>query len=325
MEKRKDEVQEISKELKQKTDRELQKLREELYRLRKLKAQKEKERKIKEEEQKQALEEEIEVKTEVQSEKEAEILVKQATPAVTETPKEAAGSEQIEDSFQELDSLLSEELAKEDHKTYEKRASYIESQLQKLEQEIVGETGLIEEELSPYEKLLKEYPWLEQPRYEYMFQIPNKTKNPNDFESWCNEWSKVLFDYAKYAILHILYLRQLYTQKPFSNFENRKKAIQEISNKLVKQDLARWLSKKKEKLRVYWKTLDLLAEEIYEWAYEIGKLEPILVYEVREARKEFNNLPKEDIEKIIELLSENKRAELIKLDDGKIAFKIILE
>jgi hypothetical protein len=304
MEKQKDEVKEISKELKERADKELERLRRELYRLRKLKEQKEKEKK----------------ETEATSEE----IPKNST-SISEKQKETGGTKQIEESFEEIDTLLSEELEKEDHKTYEKSANYIQTELQKLEQEIIGETGLIEEELSPYEQLLDEYPWLEQPRYEYMFHIPNKTKNPSDFESWCNEWSKVMFDYAKYAILHIIYLRQLYTEKPFSNFENRKKAIKEISNWLVKQDLARWLSKKKEKLRVYWKTLDLMAEEIYDWAYEMGKLEPILIYEIREAKKEFNGLPKDDFEKIFEKLSEQKKAELIKLDDGKIALKILLE
>ncbi len=306
MEKQRDEVKEISKELKEKADKELERLRRELYRLRKLKEQKEKEKKKKK--KKTATEE----------------LTKESASSVSEKPKNISGVKEIEESFEEIDSLLSQELEKENHKTYEKNANYIETQLQKLEQEIIGETGLIEEELSPYEKLLDEYPWLEQPRYEYMFHIPNKTKNPNDFESWVNEWSKILFDYAKYAILHILYLRQLYTEAPFSKFENRKQAIKEISNWLVKQDLARWLSKKKEKLRVYWKTLDLMAEEIYDWAYDSGKLEPILIYEIREAKKEFNGLPKDEFEKIFEKLSEQNRAEIIKIKD-RIALKILLE
>lgn len=300
MERQKDKVKEVSKDLKQKTDKELERLREELLRLRMLKKQKEK---LKQEQR------ETEKNTQME----------------TEEDIETSGVEDIEERLQEIDTFLSKELERVDHKTYEKNAEFIESELQELEKEIVGEEGLIEEELSPLEKLIENYPWLEEARYDYMYHIPNKEKNPSDFESWQNEWAKVLFDYAKYAILHILYLRQLYTEAPFSNFENRKKAIREIADTLVDQDLAEWLSKKKEKLRVYWKTLDLWAEEVYEWAYEMGKLEPILIYEIRAAEGSFSSLPREDLEKIFEMLSEEGRGKIIKLEDGKIAFKIVLE
>jgi hypothetical protein len=320
MEKRRDDIKEVSKDLKEKTERELERLRKELYRLRKLKEQKEEGKK---QEQEQVEKEAQETGEEL--ELESNVKVREKGASTSEASAQLSGTEQIESSLGEIDALLSEEIEKSDHKTYEGKATYIESKLHELEQEIVGETGLIEEELSPYEQLLEEYPWLDQPRYEYMYQVPNKTRNPNDFESWANEWSKVLFDYAKYAILHILYLRQLYTEKPFSKFENRKKAIKEIGNMLVKQDLARWLSKKKDKLRVYWKTLDLLADEIYEWAYEMGKVETIIpIYEIREAKEEFNNLPKEDIEKIFKKLSEGKKAEIIRTQET-ISIKIFIE
>ncbi|TXT61711.1 MAG: hypothetical protein BAJALOKI3v1_750022 [Promethearchaeota archaeon] len=296
MERQKDKVKEVSKDLKEKTDKELERLRDELIRLRRLKKQKQAN-------QQQETQEQVEQEEEI----------------------DTSGVEDIEERFQEIDQLVTKEMERGDLKTYEEHASYIESELRELEKEIVGEEGLIEEELSTYEKLLENYPWLQEPRYEYMYQIPNKEKNPNDFESWQNEWAKVLFDYAKYAILHILYLRQLYTEAPFSNFENRKKAIREIAERLVNQELAEWLSKKKEKLRVYWKTLDLWAEEIYDWAYEMGRLEPILIYEIRDAAKEFSSLPKEDFEKIFEMLSEEGKGKIIKLENGKIAFKIDLE
>ena len=304
MERQKDKVKEVSKDLKQKTNKELDQLRAELNRLRMLK--KEKQKRIKQQQL-----------TQQQQINQEEELIQEEV--------ETSGVEDIEDRLQEIDNFLSKELERVDHKTYEKNAAYIEGELQELEKEIVGEAGLIEEELSPYEKLVESYPWLEETRYEYMYHIPNKTKNPNDYKSWQNEWAKVLFDYAKYAILHILYLRQLHTEAPFSNFENRKEAIKEIADKLVNQDLAQWLSKKKEKLRIYWKTLDLWAEEIYEWAYESGKLEPVLIYEFRAAEMEFSSLPKEDFEKIFEILSQNGKGKIIKLENGKIALKITLE
>jgi hypothetical protein len=120
-------------------------------------------------------------------------------------------------------------------------------------------------------------------------------------------------------------LRQLYDKKPFSKFPNRKNAIQEIAEELIEQGLAKWLSKKKEKLRVFWKTLDLWAEEIYEWALEWGKLEPIAIYELREAKQDFSNLPKDDIKEIFLILSREGRGKYIETENGQISLRIKLE
>ena len=158
-----------------------------------------------------------------------------------------------------------------------------------------------------------------------MFSLPNKKIDLKDYESWKSEWSKVLFDYARYAILHILYLRKLESEKPFSNFDNRNSALKELAEELVNKEQAEWLSKSKEKLRVYWKSLDNWAEEIYDWAMEISPLEPILLFEIRESNKDFNTLPHNDIIKIFKMLEKDKRGKIIKLDDGQLSFKIKIE
>jgi len=158
-----------------------------------------------------------------------------------------------------------------------------------------------------------------------MFSLPNKKTDLKDYESWKNEWSKVFFDYARYAILHILYLRKLEFEKPFSKFDNRNSALKEIAEELVNQEQAEWLSKSKEKLRVYWKSLDNWAEEIYDWAMEISPLEPILIFEIRESNKDFNTLPHNDIIKIFKILEKDKRGKIIKLNDGQLSFKIKIE
>jgi hypothetical protein len=296
MERQREKSKETSEEIQKVADKELEILKKELERLRELKKQKE----VKE---KEALKEET-IKTE-------EIY--------------KGNLEEIEERLNDIDKYLLKQFEQMDKSTYSENASYIESQLQKLEEEIIGEKGVIEKELSPYETLLEQYPWIEEPKYAFMYSIPNKKKNPSDYESWKTEWSKVLFDYAKCAILHIIYLRELYTEKPFSNFEDRKQAIREIAQELVDQELAKFLSKKKEVLRIYWKTLDVWASDLYDWAIDNGKLEPILLYEIRESKEEFSNLPKIDLEEIFRILSKDDRGNLIKLEDGQIAFKIKLE
>jgi len=283
---------------------ELEALRRELARLRELKRQKE----LKEKENTQEVTETIE-----NEEKESEKIYQTKL-------------NDVESKLNEIDKFLLKQFEDIDQRTYEQHADYIETQLQTLEEEIIGEKGLIEKELSPYEQLLNEYPWLEETKYEFMYTIPNKKKNPNDYESWKVEWSKVMFDYAKYAILHIIYLREVISEKPFSNFQNRQEAVKEIADELINQELAKFISKKKDKLRVYWKTLDVWADNLYDWAIDSGKVGPILIYEIRESnQKGLNNLPKDDLEEVFRILSKNNRGTIIRTDDGQIAFKIKLE
>jgi hypothetical protein len=158
-----------------------------------------------------------------------------------------------------------------------------------------------------------------------MFSMPNKKTDLKDYESWKQEWSKVLFDYARYALLHILYLRKLESEKPFSKFEDRSNALKEIADKLVENEQAEWLSKSKEKLRVYWKSLDNWAEEIFDWAMEISPLEPILIFEIRDSNKDFSNLPNDDIIKIFKMLEKDKKGKIIKLENGELSFKLLIE
>ena len=99
-----------------------------------------------------------------------------------------------------------------------------------------------------------------------------------------------------------------------------------IVDELIAQKQAKWFSKKKEKLRVYWKTLEGWSDEIYKWAYENGKLEPIMIFELREAKQEdFSSLPIEDLEAIFKILAKSRRAKILKLGNGQLAFKIKLE
>lgn len=281
---------EVPKEVEEKRDRDLEELRRELARLKQLKKQKELQ--------------------EIQEE---------------EISKENKTQVNLEERLNKIEDFLTTKLGEIDSKAYAQNAEEIEKELQIIEKEIIGEKAVVAKEVSTYELLLNDYPWLEQKRYIFMFSIPNKKKNTSDYESWKSEWSKVLFDYARYAILHILFIRSLHTAKPFSKFENRDKAIREIAEELVEKKQAEWLSKNKEKLRIYWKSIDNWAEEIYEWAKEISPLEPILIFEIRESNRDFSTLPKEDIEEIFKFLEKENRGRIITLEDGQISFKITVD
>ena len=296
MEHQKEKPKEVVKDTKEKPERELDGLSKELARLKELNKQKE----LKE----------IEV---------------EAGKITSETTQEELPSEEIEERLNKLEEILTSNLGEIDQKTYEQNAVQIEIELREIELEIVKEREAVTQEISTYELLLNDYPWLEEKRYIFMYSIPNKKTDLKDYESWKSEWSKVLFDYARYAILHILYLRQSESEKPFSNFEDRKKALEEIAEELIKKEQAEWLSKSKEKLRVYWKSLDNWAEEIYDWVMEISPLEPILIFEIRESNKAFSKLPNDDIIKIFKMLEKEKRGKIIRLEDDQVSFKIKIE
>ena len=295
MERQKVKPKEVPKEVKEKADKELEDLRKELARLKELRGQKAKEKQ--------------------ESIQEAGI----------EEIGEEVPSEEIEARLDKIEDFLTSKLGEIDQKAYKQNAIQIEKELQEIELEIIREKGVVVREISTYELLLNDYPWLEEKRYVFMFSLPNKKTNLKDYESWKSEWSKVLFDYARYAILHILYLRKLESDKPFSRFEDRNSTLKELAEELVNKEQAEWLSKSKEKLRVYWKSLDNWAEEIYDWAMEISPLEPILIFEIRESKKDFNTLPHNDILKIFKILEKDKRGKIIKLDDGQLSFKIKIE
>ncbi|MFW9972472.1 MAG: hypothetical protein ACFFDF_19965 [Candidatus Odinarchaeota archaeon] len=274
MERQREKSTEIPKEVKERAEKELDELRKELSRLRALKQEKEK------------LEEEATQKQ----------IIKQEEIKSTEL-------DYLEEQFDKLEDILSSKLGEIDQKLYRQHADQIEEELQILEEEIIGEKGLIEKKLSVYENLVKAYPWLEEERKKFMYTMPDRKQNKNDYISWKIEWAKVLFDYARFAVLHIIFIRGLNSQKPFSNFTKREEYIKEIAEQLISQNQAKWLSKEKKRLRVYWKSLERWSEEIYNWCYENGKIEPVMIYELREAKQEdFSSLPLEDLEEIFRIL-----------------------
>ncbi len=297
MERQRERQEELPEDVKEYTEKGLDELKKELEKLKNLKSEKE------------------------QLEKEAA-----EKNIIKEEDFKIADLSYIEEQFDKLERVLNSQIGDIDSKTYKRYAEQIESGLQELEEEIIGEKGLIEKKITAHEKLINAYPWLEDERKRFMYTLPDKNKQKADYTSWKIEWAKVLFDYARFAILHTIYIRELNSQKPFTDFTNREQYILEIVDELIAQKQAKWFSKKKEKLRVYWKTLEGWSDEIYKWAYENGKLEPIMIFELREAKQEdFSSLPIEDLEAIFKILAKSRRAKILKLENGQLAFKIKLE
>ena len=220
MERQRERQEELPKDVKEYTEKGLDELKKELEKLKNLKSEKE------------------------QLEKEAA-----EKNIIKEEDFKIADLSYIEEQFDKLERVLNSQIGDIDSKTYKRYAEQIESGLQELEEEIIGEKGLIEKKITAHEKLINAYPWLEDERKRFMYTLPDKNKQKADYTSWKIEWAKVLFDYARFAILHTIYIRELNSQKPFTDFTNREQYILEIVDELIAQKQAKWFSKKKRKTK----------------------------------------------------------------------------
>nr|MDO8086279.1 hypothetical protein [Candidatus Sigynarchaeum springense] len=165
--------------------------------------------------------------------------------------------------------------------------------------------------------------WLDDVRYEFMYNPPPENKKA-DYKEWLDEWSKIMFDFAKIEKKHAIYVQELLNRKPFQALRTGKDAIINIGDDLVKKRLAIWVVKK-EKLRVYWKSLDEWAGVIYDWAFKNAKTEPLFVYDLKEEHESFSDLPEEEFPEIFKILEKQKKGKMVKSSDKKLAIVFDLQ
>ncbi|MHA1745079.1 MAG: hypothetical protein ACTSWW_03700, partial [Promethearchaeota archaeon] len=201
----------------------------------------------------------------------------------------------------------------------------IDREMAALEKELATEAKVIV--LTAYEKLVAIHDWLDAPQYGFMYSIPNSKKARADFESWQEEWSQVLLDYAHVGLLHILYPKRMLTEKPFNKFTNRKHAIEIIAQVLVEKDLAEWTGdkpRKKEALRVYWKSIEEWVAIIESWAQTNALFEIVMLPDIRKAETEFANLPEEDLRQIFKKIQQNQKGTMVELENNQFGIKFRL-
>jgi hypothetical protein len=197
----------------------------------------------------------------------------------------------------------------------------IDSEILALEKELESEK-VSEQVKSVYEKLIEMHPWLGQPQYGFMYTAPSPKKNKKEFDSWQEEWSQVLLDYARVAILHVLYPKNLLTEKPFNQFQDRAKSIAFLTEALVQKKIAEWLDRKKEALRIYWKSMEEWSGLIVDWAHDNGKTDPIIMPEIRSSGEEFANLPDQDLRKIFKIIEKQGKGMVVPMEQGEVALKV---
>ncbi len=194
----------------------------------------------------------------------------------------------------------------------------IEKDMQALEEEVAAEVAVAEK--SPYEKLIELHEWIELPQYGFMFSVPNKKKNKEDFISWRDEWSQVLLDYAKVGTFHIIFVKRLLTEKPFNKFINRKNAINELAEGLIEKNLGKWINKK-EALRVYWKSIEEWVSVIEKWAQDHAIFDVIMIPDIRNSDQEFAHLPVEDLREIFKKIEKQGKADMVEIDKDQFGIK----
>lgn len=111
------------------------------------------------------------------------------------------------------------------------------------------------------------------------------------------------------------------TEPPFNKFQDRKGAVDELCDGLVERQLAKWLDKKKEQLRVYWKSIEEWIVVIEDWARDNALMDIIMVPEIRNADEEFSTLPEEDLYQIFKKVHQEQRGKLVELSKTEFGVK----
>ncbi|MHA1231307.1 MAG: hypothetical protein ACTSPQ_11735, partial [Candidatus Helarchaeota archaeon] len=140
------------------------------------------------------------------------------------------------------------------------------STIQEALYEIPEEVQLKKLQEEEIKKLWGLYKWAaEHEKFPWMYWIPSKESGDvnwkENFESWKNEWCKFTVDWARAFILHILDMYEVAKEKPYIYLNNREKALDIIFKSLVdmkrgKSKLAQWIGKDKNKIRIYWRSLE---------------------------------------------------------------------
>ena len=248
-----------------------------------------------------------------------EAQMKQMQSAEAEKLKESSGNEDIA----ALESSIQQELAKatagEGILPEGVKEADINAELQALEAELAGDQAAIVQ--TTYEKLLELHPWLAQAQYGFMYSVPNKKKQKQDFHSWKEEWGQVLLDYAKVGVFHVIFPKRLLTEEPFNKFQDRNTAIKFISESLIEKKIAKWMTRKKEQLRVYWKSIEEWVVVIESWAQDNAIIDLIMLPDIRESDQDFANLPDEDLRTIFKRLEKEQKADMVELSKSEFGIK----
>ncbi len=155
---------------------------------------------------------------------------------------------------------------------------------------------------------------------EWMYNIPTRSQ---DLVLWAEEWGDFLLEWTEFEKIHVLSVSSFISKPPFKDILGKVKAFRSIGNSLVGKEVAAWLGRNREQLRVYWRPLGEWADLVYRWALDSGILRlDVKSLVIQEAEQDFSKLPEEDIHRIMALLVERGFAEWIDKKAGAIVVKV---
>ena len=155
---------------------------------------------------------------------------------------------------------------------------------------------------------------------EWMYNIPTRSQ---DLVLWAEEWGDFLLEWTEFEKIHVLSVSAFISNPPFKDILGKVKAFRSIGDSLVRKDVAAWLGRNREQLRVYWRPLGEWADLVYRWALDSGILRlDVKSLVIQEAEQDFSKLPEEDIHRIMALLVERGFAKWIDEKAGAIVVKV---
>ncbi len=174
--------------------------------------------------------------------------------------------------------------------------------------------------LSQKEQFLQALPkWVSKP---WMYVQPT---HPNQLTSWIDGWKRIILDYCRIFVKHIINLAEIQTIYPFQNPTNGKSLslsqLETIVDKMVEEGLAKWINNKKLLVRIYYKPIEQWADEIYTYLMETGRAAEILtLMEFRQMPTEWKNLPDEDLMTILSTYVQQGKAKFVTKEKDAVEF-----
>ncbi len=176
----------------------------------------------------------------------------------------------------------------------------------------------------------------EQRYQQFLVQIPPWTKAPfayitpklpQQIQTWTQNWANVLVNYTKIMKKHIINFQDLAETHPFKNqLHGRQLSIEQlkvIAGYLEQNAMLKWIQPPV-LARIYWKTDEELAQELYDHMISTGKA--VEFWSLLDLRKEKNQdwaiLPVEELREVCKILVKKGLARWIDADETVLEFII---
>ena len=160
--------------------------------------------------------------------------------------------------------------------------------------------------------------WVQKP---WRWMVP---EDPQLNQQWLLTWGDFLFDFARVLNIHIVDLQEISLVYPFHNAVLRKKLTTKqlalISEFLIEQGKAKWWNDQKSRLRVYWKTLQSHAEDLYGFAFQNG-YDMVTIFDIVKMNQSWSTLPPRDIRELMEIMVLTNKAQWADSEQKTIEFQ----